>query len=757
MKNSRLLLSIILIILATSSLLALISDMIMVKAQAKILHRTIQYTLPYIVNFNQWAPGNTLGLAWLCTQPLFYFLPNNQIYIPALAKKATLNAEEMYVEIELWDDNYWNYRGELVRPVDARDVWTTYTIQWKIMRNYVPQIRDIEIVEKFKIRFYLSKTYRSWAVESPYIDNPAKKEYYNYTSFFQYYSVYAIFGWVWFSIASPYEVFGPYAERVAGVPVDKIPEVFDLTQLQNEIRELQLDEVWCNGPYWLDRSTLTPEGVILRKNPGWRYSNKIPWDEVHYRFVGAEEHLVNEIIQGNELVGMPGFPVEIIAMIQQEAENTKVIYAWNFEVHGLVFNINRYPYNITEFRQALAMLIDRVESANAYPPIYVPYTDYPTSISSTVFFPDWIKKNLRNWTYNPTEAYKLLEKAGFKRGADGYWRTPDEQEIKIEYLVTTAGYAIPWQAVGLNIISQLEQHGIKGELVVVDPTVYWDRVGTGDYDVMITWSASGYESLCMLPDGLWGMLYGAAAQAKLLNWTWPVPLPNGTTIYVCPNYMVQIVTSAIPGSKEWVDAIARVTWWYNYYLPTVSLWAVRRPFYFNIREVNIFDYLGEPVNWFEMAGASFPYYDRLGGLMITWVYPMNYWISLGMIQPPTTSQWPPTGPAKPIWELLPPEVKEGVFDIIEFFAAIGAPPTVPTVTITMTTTVTTTTTKTAAAETVTVTSTTTSVMTTTLTTTATTTATVPTMDVASVAGAGIVALIVGVAVGWFMGSRKKAG
>ena len=671
MKVSRVLLSIMLVVLALSSSLALTSSIGVAEEEPRILERTMVYTLPYVINFNPWAPANTLGLAWLGTQPLFYFLPNNQLYIPALAKKAILNPEEMYVEIELWDDNYWNHQGELVRPVDARDVWTVYTIHWKIMRNWVQQIQDIEIVDDFKIRFYLSKIERSWATESPYVDNPAKKEHYEYTSYFQYYSVYGIFGW-WLSINAPYEIFGSYAEMVADVPVDRIPQEFNLTQLQEEIRAIQLEDVWCNGPYWLDVSTITPEGVILRKNPGWRYSDRIPWDEVHYKFVGAEEHLVNEIIQGNELVGMPGFSIEILSMIQEESEDIKVIYAWNFEVHGLVFNINRYPYNITEFRQALAMLIDRVESANAFPPIYVPYTDYPTSISSTVFFPDWITENLRNWTYNPTEAYELLEEAGFQRGADGYWRTPDGQEIKIEFLVTTAAYGVPWQALGLNLQSQLEAHGIKSEIVSVDPTVYWTRVGAGDYDVMITWSASGYESLCMLPDGLWGMLYGAAAQAELLNWTWPVPLPNGTTIYVCPNYMVQIVTSAIPGTKEWMDAIAKVTWWYNYYLPTISLWAVRRPFYFDIKEMNIFDYLGEPESWFEMAGASFPYYGRLGGLMITWVYPTNYWIALGMIQPPTTPQWPPTGSAKPIWELLPPEVEEGVFDIIEFFAELGA-------------------------------------------------------------------------------------
>jgi hypothetical protein len=60
-----------------------------------------------------------------------------------------------------------------------------------------------------------------------------------------------------------------------------------------------------------------------------------------------------------------------------------------------------------------------------------------------------------------------------------------------------------------------------------------------------------------------------------------------------------------------------------------------------------------------------------------------------------------------IWELLPPEAKEGAFNIIELFAAMEAPPTVLTVRIKMTM-------KTEAAETV------------------TTTLTAPTMDAASV-------------------------
>jgi len=68
----------------------------------------------------------------------------------------------------------------------------------------------------------------------------------------------------------------------------------------------------------------------------------------------------------------------------------------------------------------------------------------------------------------------------------------------------------------------------------------------------------------------------------------------------------------------------------------------------------------------------------------------------------------------------------------------GAPPPVKTVTTTVRETVTQTTTVTQAAETV------------------TETVTVPTMDVTSVAGAGVVALVVGVAVGWLVASRKRS-
>ncbi|MEM4824496.1 MAG: ABC transporter substrate-binding protein, partial [Desulfurococcaceae archaeon] len=680
MKYSNLMVGIILVAILLTPLVIL-APTASAQAPPRILERTIIYTLPYIINFNPWAPGNTFGLAWLCGQPLFYFLPNNQLYIPALGKRATFNAEEFYIEVELWKDNYWNNQGQLVRPLNARDVWAMYTIQWKIMRSYIPYLLDIVIVDDYTIRFYLNKTLFRYDVESPYIDDPSKVDIYNLTTTFRYYALYGILGW-WLHIQVPYELFGPFAEKVANIPADKVPEVFDLEDLQNEVREFAVDVPWCIGPYWLDRATLTPHGVVLRKNEGWRYKDKLPWDEIRYTFVGAEEALVQAIIAGKELIGMPGFALEILAMIQEEAEDIKIIYAWNFEIHGFVFNIAKYPYNVTEVRHALALLVDKEESAGAFPPLYVPYYDYPLPISSSRFLPDWIKANLRNWTRNPTEAYRLLEKAGFRRGPDGYWRMPTGEIFKVRILATV-GYGVPWQATGLNIVSQLEQHGIQGEVEVVDLTVYWSRVGIGDYDVLITWSGSGYESLCMMPDGLWGMLYGVAGKDEAkLKWTWPVPLPNGTVIYVCPDCEAWRVNSAIPGSQEYWDAVAKVVWWYNYYLPSFTLWGVRRAFYFNIREVNIFDYLGAPDDWIEIAGTRFPYYERDAGLMITWVYPMNYWIALGMIKRPEQPVWPPTGPRRYTWDLLPPGVKEGAFDIIEFFAkgfgvVIEAPEIIP--------------------------------------------------------------------------------
>ncbi|MEM2702172.1 MAG: hypothetical protein QXR45_03300 [Candidatus Bathyarchaeia archaeon] len=97
---------------------------------------------------------------------------------------------------------------------------------------------------------------------------------------------------------------------------------------------------------------------------------------------------------------------------------------------------------------------------------------------------------------------------------------------------------------------------------------------------------------------------------------------------------------------------------------------------------------------------------------------------------------------------LPDWITATKFPTSKIFEALAGAPWHGTLT---TTTATVTTTKTEAAATVTVTSTTTSVVTTTFTIEVT----VPTMDVASVAGASIAALIVGVAAGWVIGSRKK--
>jgi len=119
----------------------------------------IWYTLPPTVNYNPLAPQsitsgvNTAGVV----VALFGFHPYKGLFFPVLGKDVKVNPDEGYLEVTLWPDNYW-WDGENLYPFTAKDVWTYYMIQWKIFRNFIPWLLDINIVNDYTVRFYFNAT-----------------------------------------------------------------------------------------------------------------------------------------------------------------------------------------------------------------------------------------------------------------------------------------------------------------------------------------------------------------------------------------------------------------------------------------------------------------------------------------------------------------------------------------------------------------------------------------------------------------------
>jgi hypothetical protein len=747
-----------------------------VRSQGATFHLNAWYVVPPTITWNPFASLSVLGgaqglIGSACTLPLYSFEAYHGYLLPLLAKEVSVNPTEGYLEVKLFEDTKW-FNGKDLVPFTARDVWTYFVIQWKIFQNFIPWLLDVRIVDDYTIRFYFNRTV--FSLTAPIYDPKTGKvdtthiNSYSFTTNIWYQGFFQI---LTSQITTPYNIFGKYAEMVANIPLSEVSKRYNLTALQNEVRDLPMDTPWCTGPFWPDPSTLTTTSIKLVKNPGCRWSKYVQYDSGEILFARAEEQMIANMINGMNLLTWHGISPLTLVEIDKSAGGVKGAWLQGLEVQGIWFNLLRYPFNITEVRWALSMLINVSEAAKAFPPITLPYTDLVTGQFKSSDLPTWITDNLPiNYGYNPQKAYQLLESVGFKRGADGKWYMPNGKPFHFEVLCVSAW--ADWVSQASNLAAQWQAHGIDAVSNCVDVGVYSQLWSTFSFDVTLNWDIINPAGLATAYTAYLNRYWPSLSylSATKFNYTWPVPLKNGTVIYVNPYYEQMKLQASVPGTSSFWDAIAKLAWFWNYYIPTYPIWNFRRGWQVSIVESNFAELLGVPDAQIDVGG-----YKMYGwGIDKSWVatawysgsYSVYVWMMYGILKKPTTPlPWPPSKPPVNPYNLLPSEAKiVSITDLAKpFLSPTSTPTTSPTTTVTTppvttapppTTAMTTTVTKTVVVPTTivsTVVSTVSSVSTATLT--ATTTVTQRVTEWATTIAIAIVLLIIGFAIGWITKRR----
>ena len=154
---------------------------------------------------------------------------------------------------------------------------------------------------------------------------------------------------------------------------------------------------------------------------------------------------------------------------------------------------------ILGFNMRNPVLADRnVRKAIAYA---IPYSDviskgyYNYSIQATACgivdvysaYAEYVNKSLcvKYWgtdtcriPYNPDKAKEILLNAGYKLGADGYFKTPDGKDISLVASVPQ-GWT-DWMAIIEIIANSLNKIGLKTEVRYYDAGVYFDKISKGE-------------------------------------------------------------------------------------------------------------------------------------------------------------------------------------------------------------------------------------------------------------------------------------
>jgi len=377
----------------------------------------------------------------------------------------------------------------------------------------------------------------------------------------------------------------------------------------------------------------------------------------------------------------------------------------------------KYPLDDLDVRRAIAHVVPFDELiSKAYFNYSIRAAPVPIIHTSPAaqFINDTLVEQYK-FEFNLTKAKQILDDAGIvDTDGNGVRDMPDGTDLGPFTIQVPYGWT-DWMMMCEIMATNLQEVGINVVTEFPDFAVWWERLGKKEWDLVIGWDAGvGFDH----PWNTFRFIMDPRLSHPSGNWE---------------NYANPEVTPLIDAAPKESDP--------------VKLMAI----YSKLQEMFLRDLPGVPLFY----GAV--WYEYSEDYWVGWPAEENGWWFANFFG----GSWPSNMPAffyiapKGETPSLPDWVTESKIPTSQILEDLAAAPShgyiTVTTTVTTTSIATTTTTTTAAATTII--STTTSVTTTTTTTTKETT--VPTMDPTSVAAAGVVALIVGLAVGWLGATRRK--
>ncbi|MFL0506203.1 ABC transporter substrate-binding protein [Ureibacillus sp. 179-F W5.1 NHS] len=232
------------------------------------------------------------------------------------------------------------------------------------------------------------------------------------------------------------------------------------------------------GPFVLEKWEDNVQATF-KKNPTYYEEGKPYLDEVIFKVVPDQGSRIAAFRTGQaDTIGSLS-PEELDQLIKTNPDIT-VFEALFATQEQLYLNMEKEPFNDLKVRKAISMAIDRQSMVKAI------YGGGETSGPVNPSLGDWslpLEEREKLQPYNPEEAKKLLEEAGYPDGFD-------------TTLMVTNGYGEQLVRVAQWISEDLRNIGINAEIEVVEYATYFsERWPNVDYDMGV-----GYQTYFQEPD-----------------------------------------------------------------------------------------------------------------------------------------------------------------------------------------------------------------------------------------------------------------
>lgn len=239
-----------------------------------------------------------------------------------------------------------------------------------------------------------------------------------------------------------------------------------------------LDNSVCTGPFVVDSYTPEEQLVVVRNDNYWGEPAQL--DKITFRFY-PDETTRALALQNDEVDLIIDVPLGILDSIESQP-GVKIVrapvgYTTLFYIARRTVDGEERVLADDRVRRAVAASIDRdayvngVLGGNGQP---IPHVGPPAILGE---FADMVE----GVPYDPDEAARLLDEAGWTRDDDESVRTKDGEPLTVKIIfarveLTTAEF----------VQAQLAEIGFDAQVEQLDPGAYRETLGTGDYDIDIS-------------------------------------------------------------------------------------------------------------------------------------------------------------------------------------------------------------------------------------------------------------------------------
>jgi len=208
------------------------------------------------------------------------------------------------------------------------------------------------------------------------------------------------------------------------------------------------------GPFYSTNYTAgTTQGVFLRN----QYFNPLPNAcELQVQYFESDSQIPT-YIQSGALDFGPIPPASASTMMN--SPNVHIIDQKGLIPEMLTYNVTKYPYNMTAFRQALLYGSNLSEISQKGDQGYG-QTAYTSQGGIPPEATKWYSSAQTTYSYNPSMATSLLQSIGIKKGSDGHLQYPNGTDISLtiwydnsfaENAVAMGALQTDWQSLGFNV------------------------------------------------------------------------------------------------------------------------------------------------------------------------------------------------------------------------------------------------------------------------------------------------------------------